>query len=142
MQSGGTAAVLQSSDARRRDAAILTFYEFFAGGGMARAGLGNNWRCLFANHSDSCESPSTVWRKCKSGVYISYKSSSGIRLITRDSVIADRQACLAKGPQFDPPAEGKRGRGQLPGFNPLEARKRKAEARAALADKQRPKQPP
>ena len=26
-----------------------TFYEFFAGGGMARAGLGADWRCLFAN---------------------------------------------------------------------------------------------
>ncbi len=30
-----------------------TFYEFFAGGGMARAGLGANWNCLFAN--DFCE---------------------------------------------------------------------------------------
>lgn len=26
-----------------------TFYEFFAGGGMARAGLGAGWRCVFAN---------------------------------------------------------------------------------------------
>lgn len=26
-----------------------TFYEFFAGGGMARAGLGPKWQCLFAN---------------------------------------------------------------------------------------------
>jgi DNA (cytosine-5)-methyltransferase 1 len=25
------------------------FYEFFAGGGMARIGLGDQWRCLFAN---------------------------------------------------------------------------------------------
>ena len=25
------------------------FYEFFAGGGMARAGLGEAWECLFAN---------------------------------------------------------------------------------------------
>ena len=25
------------------------FYEFFAGGGMARLGLGGNWECLFAN---------------------------------------------------------------------------------------------
>lgn len=25
------------------------FYEFFAGGGMARAGLGDNWDCIFAN---------------------------------------------------------------------------------------------
>ena len=29
-----------------------TFYEFFAGGGMARAGLGNEWTCLFANDFD------------------------------------------------------------------------------------------
>ncbi len=30
-----------------------TYYEFFAGGGMVRAGLGGAWRCLFAN--DLCE---------------------------------------------------------------------------------------
>jgi DNA (cytosine-5)-methyltransferase 1 len=30
-----------------------TFYEFFAGGGMARAGLGSGWRCLFANDFDA-----------------------------------------------------------------------------------------
>lgn len=30
-----------------------TFYEFFAGGGMARAGLGSHWECLFANDFDS-----------------------------------------------------------------------------------------
>lgn len=29
-----------------------SFYEFFAGGGMARAGLGGNWQCLFANDFD------------------------------------------------------------------------------------------
>ncbi len=29
-----------------------TFYEFFAGGGMARAGLGEGWTCLFANDFD------------------------------------------------------------------------------------------
>lgn len=28
------------------------FYEFFAGGGMVRAGLGRGWRCLFANDFD------------------------------------------------------------------------------------------
>ena len=28
------------------------YYEFFAGGGMARAGLGPGWRCLFANDFD------------------------------------------------------------------------------------------
>lgn len=30
----------------------FTFLEFFAGGGMARAGLGPGWRCLFANDFD------------------------------------------------------------------------------------------
>jgi DNA (cytosine-5)-methyltransferase 1 len=30
----------------------FTFYEFFAGGGMARAGLGAGWDCLFANDFD------------------------------------------------------------------------------------------
>jgi DNA (cytosine-5)-methyltransferase 1 len=31
----------------------LTFLEFFAGGGMVRAGLGESWRCLFANDFDA-----------------------------------------------------------------------------------------
>jgi DNA (cytosine-5)-methyltransferase 1 len=30
----------------------LTFYEFFAGGGMARIGLGARWSCAFANDFD------------------------------------------------------------------------------------------
>jgi DNA (cytosine-5)-methyltransferase 1 len=30
-----------------------SFYEFFAGGGMARAGLGPGWTCLFANDFDT-----------------------------------------------------------------------------------------
>lgn len=29
-----------------------TFYEFFAGAGMARAGLGKDWQCVFANDFD------------------------------------------------------------------------------------------
>jgi DNA (cytosine-5)-methyltransferase 1 len=32
--------------------APFSFYEFFAGGGMARAGLGPLWRCLWANDLD------------------------------------------------------------------------------------------
>ena len=32
--------------------APLSFYEFFAGGGMARIGLGEGWRCRFANDFD------------------------------------------------------------------------------------------
>lgn len=31
---------------------VHRFYEFFAGGGMARAGLGAGWRCLYANDID------------------------------------------------------------------------------------------
>jgi DNA (cytosine-5)-methyltransferase 1 len=30
-----------------------SFYEFFAGGGMVRAGLGESWDCLFANDIDA-----------------------------------------------------------------------------------------
>jgi DNA (cytosine-5)-methyltransferase 1 len=30
----------------------FTFYEFFAGGGMARLGLGPGWNCLYANDFD------------------------------------------------------------------------------------------
>lgn len=31
---------------------MINFYEFFAGGGMARAGLGQDWQCLLANDFD------------------------------------------------------------------------------------------
>ena len=31
---------------------VFDFYEFFAGGGMARFGLGKSWRCTFANDFD------------------------------------------------------------------------------------------
>jgi len=36
------------------------FYEFFAGGGMARAGLGAGWTCLFANDIDPKKGSSYV----------------------------------------------------------------------------------
>lgn len=39
----------RGTDASMRD---YTYYEFFAGGGMAREGLGTYWRCLFANDFD------------------------------------------------------------------------------------------
>jgi DNA (cytosine-5)-methyltransferase 1 len=32
---------------------MRTYYEFFAGGGMVRAGLGPGWRCLLANDIDA-----------------------------------------------------------------------------------------
>lgn len=31
---------------------MRSYYEFFAGGGMARAGLGSEWKCVFANDFD------------------------------------------------------------------------------------------
>lgn len=34
---------------------LLSFYEFFAGGGMARQGLGAGWHCLFANDFDAAK---------------------------------------------------------------------------------------
>ncbi len=34
------------------------YYEFFAGGGMVRAGLGEAWRCLFANDFDPAKAAS------------------------------------------------------------------------------------
>ncbi len=36
----------------------MNFYEFFAGGGMARLGLGASWRCAFANDIDSMKAAS------------------------------------------------------------------------------------
>lgn len=39
---------------------MRTFYEFFAGGGMARAGLGQEWSCLFANDFDHKKTSSYV----------------------------------------------------------------------------------
>ena len=35
---------------------MLDFYEFFAGGGMARAGLGGGWACTFANDVSAMKS--------------------------------------------------------------------------------------
>lgn len=45
--------------------APLTFYEFFAGGGLARIGLGPDWHCLFANDID--EKKAQVYRRNFSG---------------------------------------------------------------------------
>jgi DNA (cytosine-5)-methyltransferase 1 len=40
------------SKARNEKRPVGSYYEFFAGGGMARAGLGESWTCLFANDFD------------------------------------------------------------------------------------------
>jgi DNA (cytosine-5)-methyltransferase 1 len=39
----------------------FSYYEFFAGGGMARLGLGGRWQCLFAN--DFCPKKAASYRK-------------------------------------------------------------------------------
>jgi DNA (cytosine-5)-methyltransferase 1 len=41
-----------SSKPSASQVAMPSFYEFFAGAGMARAGLGDGWECLFANDFD------------------------------------------------------------------------------------------
>lgn len=38
----------------------FTWYEFFAGGGMARLGLGAKWQCTFAN--EWCEKKASAYR--------------------------------------------------------------------------------
>ena len=44
--------ILPSLDAMDKRQNSPIFLEFFAGGGMARAGLGSFWRCIFANEID------------------------------------------------------------------------------------------
>lgn len=39
---------------------LPTWFEFFAGGGMARLGLDNRWKCVFAN--DWCEKKARAYR--------------------------------------------------------------------------------
>ena len=40
------------SKSQNHQARVGSYYEFFAGGGMVRAGLGDAWTCLFANDFD------------------------------------------------------------------------------------------
>jgi hypothetical protein len=59
----------------------FTFFEFFAGGGMARAGLGDSWRCLFANKFDrSRDFPRVLDRKEMADDLT--HTSNGLRSIT------------------------------------------------------------
>jgi len=57
------------------------------------------------------EGLSTVRRKMRSGPYVSFKSGDK-RLITRESVLADRERCLAEGPQLTEAPHGGRPRGR------------------------------
>lgn len=45
-------AVMGNTKSNKTRKTGFSFYEFFAGGGMARAGLEKQWRCLFANDMD------------------------------------------------------------------------------------------
>lgn len=51
----------QSKSPREESFSVGSFYEFFAGGGMVRSGLGENWNCLFANDFD--HKKSAIYRK-------------------------------------------------------------------------------
>jgi DNA (cytosine-5)-methyltransferase 1 len=53
--------------------ARLQWYEFFAGGGMARLGLGSKWKCIFANE----------WCKKKADAYRAYFGPSP-ELVVKD----------------------------------------------------------
>lgn len=50
--------VVSFSGKRTSGMSDFTFYEFFAGGGMARLGLSHAWNCLFANDFDHKKSVS------------------------------------------------------------------------------------
>jgi DNA (cytosine-5)-methyltransferase 1 len=59
---------------------VPEFYEFFAGGGMARAGLGSNWRCTFANDFDPMKAAtySANW----GGGYTSHMRCADVATVT------------------------------------------------------------
>ncbi|MBJ8896376.1 DNA cytosine methyltransferase [Citrobacter braakii] len=53
-------AVTSKKRSEKAHEAEFSFYEFFAGGGMARAGLGKQWRCRFANDMDPIKTSSYI----------------------------------------------------------------------------------
>lgn len=59
----------------------LSWYEFFAGGGMARLGLGQQWQCLFAN--DWCEKKASSYRAFFGGDELAVKD---VRYIQTEEV--------------------------------------------------------
>jgi site-specific DNA-cytosine methylase len=48
----------------------VTFYEFFCGGGMGRAGLGAGWRCTMANDNDAKKAVSYVANWSRDGLIV------------------------------------------------------------------------
>jgi DNA (cytosine-5)-methyltransferase 1 len=74
----------------------LNYYEFFAGGGMARAGLGPNWRCLFANDID----------QKKAGTYIRNWGADVFRMadiagLSTETIVAPAELAWASFPCQD-----------------------------------------
>lgn len=63
------------------DQAKISFYEFFAGAGMARAGLGQGWQCLFANDFDR-KKTATYAQNWGAGEIV----ASDVRLVTSGSL--------------------------------------------------------
>lgn len=55
----------------------MRFYEFFAGGGMARAGLGPAWKCLFANDFDAKKGQTYAENWGKTGLLVADIKSIG-----------------------------------------------------------------
>ena len=60
---------------------VGSFYEFFAGAGMARAGLGDRWQCLFANDFDQRKAATYIlnWG-------VDHLSCGDVRNITTDDL--------------------------------------------------------
>ncbi|HLH44695.1 MAG TPA: DNA (cytosine-5-)-methyltransferase [Bryobacteraceae bacterium] len=62
----------------RQTKMAFTFYEFFAGGGMARLGLGSEWRCTFAN--EWCEKKAASYRAYFDGGELKIGDVANLRL--------------------------------------------------------------
>ena len=57
---------------------MSTYYEFFAGGGMARAGLGEAWQCMLAN--DICEKKAAAYRENWGGEHLLVRDVNQLEL--------------------------------------------------------------
>ena len=71
-----------------------TFLEFFAGGGMAREGLGDGWTCLFANDFDPAKGQAYAARWGEGGQWPAELRLGDVGALTVDD-LPDAQADLA-----------------------------------------------
>jgi len=80
---------------------MASFYEFFAGGGMARAGLGSRWACLFANDFDENKGASyaTNWgaETLKIGDVAKLRPSDLPGLLISPGLLFRVRICLLRG---------------------------------------------